>query len=217
MRRLQLIIDPGDADVHPVGDVFHRDPAVDHADLWNWNVRTDAITLMFVVYGDRERVEAAIEAASDIIVVHEILPVDERCFYLYVVDEGTEAAWALFERFMRPGILSIPPATWVDGVTRATVVADVSTLARLLAVMPPFVDVAVESVGEFDGETPSPLSALSPRQRAAIVAGMEVGYYDVPRTGSHEAVADRLGCAPSTAAEHLQKAEAALVRAALGQ
>ena len=214
MRRLELTIDPGDVAVHPVGDLFHDAAFVRRADLWNWNLREAYITLMFVVYGDRERVRTVIEDA-DVVVESELVPVDERCFYCYLVETGTEPAWALFEEFLRPGILSIPPATWQDGVTTATVVADEGTLSTLLEDIPAFVTVEVEAVGDYEAETPSPLSRLSPRQREAIRAGLVVGYYDVPRTGSHADVADRLGCAPSTAAEHLQKAEAALVTAVL--
>jgi predicted DNA binding protein len=58
---------------------------------------------------------------------------------------------------------------------------------------------------------------LSERQREALAAGLELGYYETPREASQEDVADSLGCAPSTAAEHLQKAEATLARSALGQ
>ncbi len=212
MRRLQLTIDPGDTSVHPVGDAFQHADYVDRANLWNWNLRDDAITLMFVVYGDRERVRSLV-AETDVVVESEVVPVDEECFYLYVLEGGTAAAWALFDTFLRPGILSIPPATWADGVTTATVVADEATLQTLVDDMPEFVDVEVEAVGDYRATAPGPLSRLSPRQREALRAGLAVGYYDVPRTGSYEDVADRLDCAPSTAAEHLQKAEAGLVAA----
>jgi len=40
---------------------------------------------------------------------------------------------------------------------------------------------------------------------------VDVGYYDVPRTGDTEAVAAALDCEPSTAGELLRKAEAAVV------
>lgn len=212
MRRLRLTIDPGGEDLHPVGDVFFRADYVDRAELWNWNVREAYLTLLFVVYGDRRRVEAVVEDAA-VVLDHELLPVDERCFYLYLVDEGTDHGRTLFERFTRPGILAIPPATWADGTTTMTVVADGATLQSLVDDIPPFVDVEVEAFGEYDAETPSALSVLSPRQREALAAGVETGYYDVPRSGSHEDVAELMDCAPSTAAEHLQKAEARLVRA----
>ncbi|MEF8906631.1 MAG: helix-turn-helix domain-containing protein [Haloarculaceae archaeon] len=43
-----------------------------------------------------------------------------------------------------------------------------------------------------------------------------MGYYDQPRATTHEEVAPQLGCAPNTASEHLQKAEAKLVNAVVG-
>jgi predicted DNA binding protein len=56
---------------------------------------------------------------------------------------------------------------------------------------------------------------LSDRQREAVRAALDIGYYDQPRGATHEDVAAALDCAPSTASEHLRKAEAELVRAAM--
>lgn len=219
MRRLELTIDPGGSSIHPVGDAFYYADFVERADLWNWNIGDSFLTLLFVVRGDRERVERIV-ADADGIVEYELTPISDGRFLYYLVEEGTSAGRALFERFMRPGILSLPPATWTDGVTTVTVVADDATLQELLDDFPAFVDVEIDAIGRFDGDSDAtrdravgiPPSVLTPRQREAIRAGVAVGYYDVPRTGSHEDVADVLGCAPSTAAEHLQKAEAALAR-----
>ena len=60
-------------------------------------------------------------------------------------------------------------------------------------------------------------ASLTARQRAAVRAALDLGYYDVPREADHEAVADAIDCAPSTAAEHLRKAEATLLRGAMAQ
>lgn len=224
MRRLELTIDPGGTPIHPVGDAFYYADFVERADLWNWNFGDSFLTLLFVVRGDRERVEQIV-ADADGIVEYELTPFgDGRFLYYLVEEEGTAPGRALFERFMRPGILSLPPATWADGVTTVTVVADDATLQALIDDIPAFVDVEINSIGRFDGgpdvvrggAARHPPSGLTPRQREAVRAGVAVGYYDVPRTGSHEDVAEAIGCAPSTAAEHLQKAEAALVRAAVG-
>jgi len=46
-------------------------------------------------------------------------------------------------------------------------------------------------------------------------AAIETGYYDYPRTTSHADMADGVGVTDSTVAEHLRKAEAALVERAL--
>jgi predicted DNA binding protein len=52
-------------------------------------------------------------------------------------------------------------------------------------------------------------------QREALAAAAALGYYDQPRGATSEDVADELDCATATAAEHLRKAEATLVDAAL--
>jgi predicted DNA binding protein len=54
---------------------------------------------------------------------------------------------------------------------------------------------------------------LADRQAELVEIALELGYYAVPRTASHEDVAGAAGCVPSTASEHLRKAEATLVRA----
>lgn len=56
---------------------------------------------------------------------------------------------------------------------------------------------------------------LSERQREAVTVAMELGYYEQPREATHEEIAAELGCAPNTASEHLQKAEAKLVEAGI--
>ncbi|PSP27438.1 hypothetical protein BRC65_05590 [Halobacteriales archaeon QH_2_65_14] len=80
---------------------------------------------------------------------------------------------------------------------------------------PSSVDVEVHAI---TGTIPQPETAaeqLSERQREALRVALAVGYYDSPRRATHEDVADRLDCAPSTASEHLQKAEATLVRSTI--
>jgi len=72
---------------------------------------------------------------------------------------------------------------------------------------------AVEGVGGLAGLVGTLERRLSQRQREAVAVALELGYYEIPRETDHEAVADALECAPSTAAEHLRKAEAKLIPA----
>lgn len=51
-------------------------------------------------------------------------------------------------------------------------------------------------------------SLLTERQREVLDAAIELGYYSVPRRVTSSDVADAVGCAPSTASEHLRKIEA---------
>ena len=58
-------------------------------------------------------------------------------------------------------------------------------------------------------------SALSDRQFEATAVAVELGYYETPREATVANVADRIDCAPGTAAEHLRKAEGTLVHRAV--
>ncbi|WP_129113987.1 helix-turn-helix domain-containing protein [Halegenticoccus tardaugens] len=55
-------------------------------------------------------------------------------------------------------------------------------------------------------------SIKATRQHEAVTVTIDVGYYGIPRKGDYETVAAQMGCAPSTAAEHLRKAESKLLR-----
>jgi predicted DNA binding protein len=74
-------------------------------------------------------------------------------------------------------------------------------------------DADVERVAGFRRRTDP--ADVTDRQRAALAAGLAVGYYEVPRTGSVADVAAELDCATSTAGELLRRGEASLVSAFL--
>jgi hypothetical protein len=52
-----------------------------------------------------------------------------------------------------------------------------------------------------------PGEGLTDKQAAALAAAIEIGYFDTPRRASSEDLAAKLGVSPSTAVEHLRKAE----------
>jgi predicted DNA binding protein len=62
----------------------------------------------------------------------------------------------------------------------------------------------------------SPLSMLTPIQRKTLLAAFDGGYYDLPRRFDSSEVAVKLGLDKSTVAEHLRKAERALMRQVVG-
>jgi len=68
----------------------------------------------------------------------------------------------------------------------------------------------LQKLGAYEGRE-EPLDDLTDRQREVVETAYEMGYYDVPRSTSTEAVADRLDVDPSTVAEHLQRAERNLI------
>lgn len=65
----------------------------------------------------------------------------------------------------------------------------------------------VLDIGDYGHRGLDPADRLTDRQFEAVSAAVDAGYYDDPRAGSVGDVADRLGCAPGTAAEHRRCAE----------
>jgi predicted DNA binding protein len=110
------------------------------------------------------------------------------------------------------GLVVRTPFVYRDGAMYGRAVGDPEPLQRALAGVPDAIDVRIEEVGTFRGDDPT--TRLSDRQREALDAARELGYYETPREATHEDVAAELGCAPATASDHLQKAEAKLVESA---
>jgi hypothetical protein len=64
----------------------------------------------------------------------------------------------------------------------------------------------LEKLGLYDGRE-RPLDELTDRQREIIQTAYDMGYYEVPREVTTEAIANEIDVDPSTVAEHLQRAE----------
>lgn len=225
MKRVQLHLPPGG--VHPVYELLTDSSCVDRASAIHWNVAEDGtLTMLHRLVGD---IGAVADRLAEIepIREYELFPIAESSTagssggvdsggdeaYLFLRDVGTADSRRLFGAFAADGLIGVPPVEYDDDGATFTLVGSDRAVQATVEAIPDRFDVGVERVGE-----PAPAidssSVLSDRQREAARIGVELGYFDVPRRASHEAVADELGCAPSTAAEHLQKAQSRLVRAA---
>jgi len=71
----------------------------------------------------------------------------------------------------------------------------------------------VRRVGDYTGTVDD---GLTDRQREALAAAWDAGFYEVPRNGGIEDVAAALDCAVSTASDLLRRAESRLVGDVLG-
>ncbi|MFD1512871.1 helix-turn-helix domain-containing protein [Halomarina rubra] len=202
--------------VHPTYDVLTNAPFVERATALQWNVTGDTLGILHHVEGDVDAFDEAI-GAIDPVVDYELEPAGEGAFYAYVVDSLTAASRGLFGAFAGEGVVVVPPIVYhADGRVTLSVFGPGERLRETVAAIDPPVEVDVEEVGGLTHVPPSGETRLSERQREALAAGLALGYYDVPREASVEDVATALSCAPSTAAEHLRKAEATAVRAILG-
>jgi predicted DNA binding protein len=198
---------------HPIHQFIDASDAVDRDVLVHGNTLGDEDTFLFYVVGDRNPYAAALAAAESVI-DFEITEIDDRSFYTFLKQQRPDVDEAMFAAFQRTGVIVVPPIQFLpDGVATLTVVGEAEALQSTLQSLPAAVDVTVERVGDYDWRQSLFDPGLTDRQREAVRAAVDADYYAVPREGSIEAVADTLDCSTSTAAEHLRKAEAAVMAA----
>lgn len=137
----------------------------------------------------------------------------DRSFAVYVREELAAHDRAVVESFGKRGLATLYPVVYdADGTMRITLVGPSATLQSAIDELPDGISADVRNVGAYDRRRVGGGSELTDRQVEAVVAAVECGYYDDPRRGSVADVADELGCAPGTAAEHLRRAERTVMR-----
>ena len=193
-------------------ELLARSPFVDEARLYDWNLSQNAVSALMEVDGDRERFR---EETADVPGIRSVdtTRISEGRFTLLCVLEPE--AVPLLERIVgtitQEGLVVAKPLLYRDGQVHARIVGSAAVLQTVVDAFPAAIHLEISAIGEFDRSRKTPLSGLSDRQREALLAAFDLGYYEHPRRATHEDVAARLDCAPNTASEHLQKAEIKLV------
>lgn len=188
-------------------------------ELLSWHVEDSAGQLWFLarVVGNREPIQAAV-AQLDVVHSFEFTAIDHETFYVYAEMAVRAVDNALWPAIERPGTVIVPPIVYTDtGTVQLTVLGEDTALGGVVEHVPNEITVSVERVSEHNHTNGSLAGRLTHRQLEAITVARARGYYEVPRTGTLNEVADALDCSESTASTLLRNAERALVNAALGQ
>lgn len=218
MKYVRAAVTP-DPDVTPAFfDAIARSSAVEEARLQDWNFAQGdgTATMLFECDGASGEFTESVRAARGVEGV-DTNPVGGTTFVALVVVQADAVPLfsQVFETITSAGLVPVTPVVYRDGVVRARIVGAGSDLQAALDALPAPLAVTIEAVGEYTRRQRQPLSELSDRQREAVLAALDLGYYEHPRRATQEDVAERLGCAPNTASDHLQKAEAKLLQAML--
>lgn len=218
MKHVRLTLDAGgrEAEIHPMYDVLVNASYIDRATAMHWTFSGDELGIMHYIEGDREPFQATVDSVPEV-EAYELVPAGDDAFYAYIQDATTEQLWSLFEILTQSSVVIIPPVEYTTaGTVTYSAFGPSKEIQDGIARIPDPITVEITAVTGM-AATPGVLEALlSARQRDAIEAVFALGYYEIPREATHEDVADAIGCAPSTAAAHLQKAEAKLLRSTLG-
>lgn len=160
--------------------------------------------------------EAALEGVETI-QEHALSTQTDETFAAYVQEDLSARDRELTEAFGRAGLVTLLPIIYrADGTTRITLVGPPVVIQEAVEGTPSGVSASVLDLGSYDARRITGENDLTARQMKAVRVAVERGYYDDPREAGVAEVAESLGCTPSTAAEHLRRAERTIMRSYLG-
>jgi len=196
-------------------DVLVNAPYVERATATHWNYAGDELGIMHHVEGDADAFREAVDAVPEV-VDFELTETGDDAFYVYVRDATNAALREIFDLVKASPVVVIPPVEYApDGTVSYSVFGPSEAIQTAIDRIPEPIAVAVDEITGLGGVPDDPGTVLSDRQREAVETAFDLGYYEIPREARSEDVARELGCAPSTAAEHLRKAETKLLRSLL--
>ncbi|MFC6874508.1 helix-turn-helix domain-containing protein [Halobellus marinus] len=214
MRSIQLRLDLPAPYVHPMHAFVADTPGFRATHLRHWNPAVgERNTLVFFVDGDDPAAYTdALDDQPSILEYEIATEENRRGFHLAVTEDQRAADARLTSAFLGTDVVVVPPVVYrADRRLDLSLVGIADELETALDSLPGDIGVTVQRIRPYDGRLTDPTATLTSRQRAALRIAVDAGYYADPRAATLEAVADELGCAVGTAAEHLRKAEAAVL------
>jgi predicted DNA binding protein len=214
VQHIRMTLTPDGGTPHPLITLVAESSNISGAKLLDFNVTDDdRPALLFVIEGDRERFAANINTIPEI-PDYDLTPLDDDRFHAYLRPETNPVIRDMLGTLTRDSLIINLPVEYRDGSARLTLIGTSTDLQAAIDDLPSGIEVEIERVGEYT-DYEAITSLLSDRQREAVKVGLALGYYDVPRQATHKDIAARMNCAPNTASEHLQKAEAKIISTVL--
>lgn len=215
MKHVRLELNAGgrESEIHPMYDLLANAEFVERAKTTHWNYSSDNLGIMHYVSGDGERFAERLEEIDDV-QRYDLTDVNETTFYAYLMCDLTGPARRMFDALTQGQLIVHHPIEWTeDGSSFVSVVGTSAEIQAAVEDVPDPVSVTIHRIGGIEQTTDAVEGALSNRQRVAVENALAIGYYEIPREATLEDVAEEMGCARSTAAEHLRKVEAKILTA----
>jgi predicted DNA binding protein len=214
MQHVRMTLTPAGETPHPLITLVIESRDISGTKLLDFNVTDDdRPALLFVIEGDREQFATDLNTIPEI-PDYDLTPLDDGHFYAYLRPKTNPVIRDLLGTLTHDSLIINLPVEYRDGSARLTLIGTSTDLQAAVDDLPSGIKVEIERVGEYT-DYEAITSVLSDRQREAVKVGLALGYYDVPRQATHKDIAARMNCAPNTASEHLQKAEAKIISTVL--
>lgn len=212
MKYLQVELQYPPDLIHPIHRLIDESKAVDRDVLLHGTVLNESEdTFLFYVEGDIDVYTDALQSV-DRIREFEVTQIDGAGFYVFLTQQRVAIDDAIFDPLQRTGVIVVPPIDFrPNGIAKVTIIGNGEPLRAALADLPDRIKTTILRVGEYNWRQELFDPGLTGRQFDALAAAVESGYYEFPRAAAIEDVAKRIETSPSTASEHLRKAETAIM------
>ena len=212
MRYATVSLTPDDGGFHPVDRSLAADPAVSRESIQQVNLLDDGTGVMlYALRGDVDRA-AELIAGHDDVIDFEVSGEGEGLAYVHF--HPNERTRALLDIVQQNEIILETPVECIEnGGIRFTVLGDGGVIQRAIGDIPPELTLSLDRMGDYHPDTGELFSSLTERQQEILEAAVELGYYEVPRRTTHEAIADEVGLSAGTVGEHLRKVEGRVLSA----
>lgn len=210
--RLTLDADGREGEIHPMYDVLVNAPYINRATAMHWNFSGEEFGIMHYIEGDITAFEKTLASIPEVL-AYELAPAGNDTFYVYIRDATNKPLRNVLEVLTQSPVVVIPPIEYTEqGTVSYSVFGPSKEIQAAIEKVPDPITVEITEVTGMAAVPGVLESLLSDRQRDAINAAFSLGYYEIPREAELEDIANSIGCAPSTAAEHLRRAESKLLQ-----
>lgn len=215
MKHIQLELNAGgrEQEIHQMYDLLANSTFVTRAETTHWNYSDDGLGIMHYVHGDAERFAGRLEQIDDV-KQYDLTEISDQAFYAYLQCDLHDPASRVFSALTQGRLVVNHPIEWTEnGSSLVSLVGTSDEIQAAIEDIPDPISVTMNRIGGLQQATEAVEGLLSDRQREAIETALSLGYYERPRDAKLEDVAERMGCARSTAAEHLRKSESKILNA----
>lgn len=215
MKHVHLELDAGgrEREIHSMYDLLANAAFVTRAETTHWNYSDDDLGIMHYIHGDAERFASRLEQIDDV-ERYDLTGVSDETFYAYLLCDLNGPARRVFGALTQGRLVVNHPIEWTEnGSSLVSLVGTSDEIQAAIEDIPDPISVTMHQIGGLQQATEAVEGLLSDRQRAAVKTALSLGYYERPRDATLEDIAEQMGCAPSTAAEHVRKSESKVLNA----
>ncbi|MCU4743634.1 helix-turn-helix domain-containing protein [Natronoglomus mannanivorans] len=206
MKSMRVALTHDEEALSPIHEGICRSPDLEREIILGGQAVDGVETITSFVDGDADAYEPLIDGRESVL-EYDVTRTDDG-FFLYLRQELGPEGLSLLNALAQETVVVVPPIeVRSDRTIRMTIVGHPAALSSVFEDLSEGVTLDVRWVSDDVTTEPS----VSDRQRTALQAAWDVGFYEVPRRNGIEAVADELDCAVSTASELLRRGEATVI------